>query len=56
MFKKGDNVKITGGYFKGETGEVIDYDEDFEMYLVNGKNVHCYVFVKNLKLVSTDDV
>ena len=56
MFKKGDNVKIIGGYFKGETGEVIDYDEDFEMYLVDGKNVHCYVFVKNLELISIEDI
>ena len=54
MFKKGDNVKIIGGYFKGETGEVIDCDEDFEMYLVNGENVHCYVFVENLELGSRE--
>lgn len=54
MFKKGDKVKIIGGYFKGEIGEVIDFDEYFEMYLVNGESVYTYVFGKNLRLVSSE--
>lgn len=54
MFKKGDKVKIIGGLYKGETGEVIDYNDERDIYLVNGETVNGFLFVENLELVSTD--
>ena len=61
MFKKGDKVKIRGGYYKGETGEVIDVynssessvGKDFCLVKLDEINSR-HFFVENLKLVSTE--
>ena len=61
MFKKGDKVKIRGGHFKGEIGEVItsynvfDTPKGNDMILVKGdKFDDRHFFVENIELVSTE--
>ena len=60
MFKKGDKVKIRGGYFKGETGEVIavfDVPESLEgeaTCLVKVDTFNAYFYDSNLELFSTE--
>ena len=62
MFKKGDKVKIRGGRFKGEIGEVItsynlfDKIEGDDVFSVAGDKFDIRQFFgENLELLSTED-
>lgn len=60
MFKKGDKVKIRGGYFKGRIGEFIkmletpEFVEGGKTCLVQGVDFEGIFFTGNLELVSTE--